>query len=162
MKFIFSVILLMMLDSATGQAYKLRQFEDVTAFVANNNDTLYVINFWATWCKPCVEEIPSFEKLNEAYSGKPVKIILLSLDTEKQWEGSLVPFLQKNNLKTEVWVMPNKKPVDWIDQINPKWQGSIPATFIFNNNKNISIFEEHPFTYEELSNILIQHNYLTN
>ncbi len=155
-------MLLLMAKISYTQSYALKQYDAVEIFLGNNNDTLYIINFWATWCKPCIEELPYFEKINSDYSGKPVKIILLSLDTEKQWESSLVPFLKNKNIKSTVWVMPNKKPIDWIDRINPLWQGSIPATFIFNNKKNIGIFEERPFTYEELTALLNQNNYFTN
>ena len=162
MKLFYCLILLLVAKISNAQLYSLKQFNEVDIFLENNNDTLYIVNFWATWCKPCIEELPYFEKLNADFTGKPVKIILLSLDTEKQWASNLVPFLKNKNVTSTVWVMPNKKPIDWIDQVNPLWQGSIPATFIFNNNKNISIFEEHPFTYEELTSLLNKNNYFTN
>ena len=48
-----------------------------------DSDTVYVLNFWATWCAPCVEELPSFEKLNKAYAGKPVKEVLINTDFKR-------------------------------------------------------------------------------
>lgn len=162
MKIFAVAILIFFMQNAKAQLYALKQFDEVNVFFDNTNDTLYVVNFWATWCKPCIEELPYFEKLYSDYQNKPVKIILISLDTEKQWEGSLVPFLEKTKLSPEIWIMPNRKPMDWIDQINPEWQGSIPATFIFNNHRKIKFFEEQPLSYEQLKNILIENNYLTN
>ncbi len=133
-----------------AQNYSVKSFSEVDSFLNNTNDTLYIINFWATWCKPCVEELPGFEKVNALSAERNIKVILVSLDSETSRKRSLEPFLERNKLTSEIWVMPDKKPIDWIDKINPLWQGSIPATYIFNNAKNISVFDEHPFTYEEL------------
>jgi len=133
-----------------AQNYSVKSFSEVDSFLNNTNDTLYIINFWATWCKPCVEELPGFEKVNALSAERNIKVILVSLDSETSRKRSLEPFLERNKLTSEIWVMPDKKPIDWIDKINPLWQGSIPATYIFNNLKNISVFDEHPFTYEEL------------
>ncbi len=137
------------LESKT-QPYSIKSFAEVDSFLNNTNDTLYIINFWATWCKPCIEELPGFEKVNALNGERNIKVILVSLDSETNRKRSLDPFLERNALSSEIWVMPDKKPIDWIDKINPAWQGSIPATYFFNNAKNIHEFNEHPFTYEEL------------
>ncbi len=144
--FFFSVI--------QAQLYKHIEFEAFEKLMHSQSDTLYVINFWATWCKPCIAELPHFEQLQKETSKQNIKVILVSLDSESQWEKSLIPFLRKNNLTAQVLVLPNKKPVDWIDRIEPKWQGSIPATLFFNGAKNIRQFYEHEFTYNELKQII--------
>jgi len=94
------------------------------------NDTTYVINFWATWCAPCVKELPYFEKLNQKYTDKKVKVILVSQDFSKQLEKKLKPFLEKNKLQSEVLVLIDPDANSWIDKVNPAWSGAIPATVI--------------------------------
>ena len=59
------------------------------------SDTLFVINFWATWCKPCVEELPDFIKLDKQMEGKPFKMILVSLDFRSQITKRVIPFLNR-------------------------------------------------------------------
>jgi thiol-disulfide isomerase/thioredoxin len=64
----------------------------------NKSDTTYVINFWATWCKPCVEEIPHFEKLYATYKNQKVKVIMVSCDFKKQLETRVIPFVQNKKM----------------------------------------------------------------
>ena len=149
-KLICSILFIFLTIQGRSQSYTVKTFSEVDSFLDNSNDTLYVINFWATWCVPCLEELPAFEKVNNTSTGKNIKVILISLDTEINRLKRLDPFLEANILNSEIWVMPDKKPIDWIDKINPMWQGSIPATYFLNNVKNIHVFDEHPFTYDEL------------
>ncbi|MBC8045576.1 MAG: TlpA family protein disulfide reductase [Fimbriimonadaceae bacterium] len=153
----FGLYLIPLLFSAHlyAQNFKPVQFADFEKFLAeNNNDTLYVINFWATWCKPCIEELPYFEKLNAETQHEKIKVILVSMDTESRWGNALTEFIQKRNVQSEVRSFYNKKPIDWIDRISPEWSGAIPATlFLYKGNKT---FHEKEFTYEELQTIIQQ------
>ena len=112
------------------------------------DDKTYVINFWATWCKPCVKELPVFEKLNSEYKKKGVEVILVSLDFPYQIDDVLLPFIQKEKLKSEVILLDDPDQNNWIPKIDEKWSGSIPATLIY--NKNSREFYEQSFTYTEL------------
>lgn len=117
------------------------------------NDSVYIINFWATWCKPCVAELPYFEQLGAAYRDKKVKILLISLDFPKQIEKKLIPFIEKNNLQSEVWVLDDPDANTWIDKVSPQWSGSIPATLVY--NRDAREFREQSFeTYDELNAIV--------
>jgi thiol-disulfide isomerase/thioredoxin len=120
------------------------------------SDTTYVINFWATWCKPCVAELPYFEELNASEDfDKPMKVILISLDDKKVLNRKVIPLLEKKNIRSEVWLLDDAKYNDWIDKVSTDWSGAIPATLIFNKNKRQ--FEEADFsTYSELKNIISQ------
>ena len=71
------------------------QFEELEHIFHFQNDTTYVINFWATWCGPCVKEMPYIDSLNDHYKGQKVKVILVSLDFKKQIESRLIPYLNK-------------------------------------------------------------------
>lgn len=112
--------------------------------------TQYVINFWATWCAPCVKELPNFEKLNQNYSHKKVKVILVSLDFPHLYDSKLKPFIVENHLKSKVIALDDVDMNSWIPQINKDWSGSIPATIIYKNNT--SKFFERSLTYEGLEN----------
>ncbi|MCP9199972.1 TlpA family protein disulfide reductase [Gramella sp. GC03-9] len=112
------------------------KFEDLEPVFNFTNDTTYVINFWATWCKPCIKELPYFEEIDSAYKDRKLKVVLVSLDFPDQVETKLVPFVQERNLNSKVVVLLDGKYNDWIDRVSPEWSGAIPATYIYNKNQN--------------------------
>jgi thiol-disulfide isomerase/thioredoxin len=123
-----------------------------------NNDTTYVINFWATWCKPCVEELPIFEKMNEQTSGSKVKILLVSNDMKRELNGRLPKFIQEKNIRSQVLYMNEINANDWIELINTNWSGAIPATWIIKPNVQRELFHEGELTFEELTKLINQIN----
>lgn len=127
----------------------VHDFKSFEPLLYLNNDTTYVVNFWATWCKPCVAELPYFEKLQEEYKDKKVKVLLVSLDFSTQIEKKLVPFMEKRKLKSEVIVLDDPDANGWIDKVNPKWSGAIPATVIYQGKKR-GFFEQSFENYEDL------------
>lgn len=112
------------------------RFEDLAPIFAQQNDTTYIINFWATWCAPCVKELPYFEALTEKYATQKVKVILISLDFSKQLETKLKPFLKENKLQSEVLVLIDPDANSWVDKVNPAWSGAIPATIVYKGDTN--------------------------
>ena len=110
-------------------------FTDIEPLFSPDNDTTYVINFWATWCKPCVKELPYFEALTEAHQKDKVKVVLVSLDFPKQLESKLVPFVQENKLQSNVVVLLDGKYNDWIDKVATEWSGAIPVTLFAQGEK---------------------------
>jgi thiol-disulfide isomerase/thioredoxin len=113
-------------------------------------DTLYVVNFWATWCAPCVAELPYFENVNRDYAGKPVKVLLVSLDFPEDYPRRLEVFLKNKKILSEVLWLDEKKPNQFIPKIYPKWSGSIPATLLHYGSKDKKRFMEKQLRYYEL------------
>ena len=126
---------------AEGMPSVYENFEDLAYIFPQQNDTTYIINFWATWCKPCVEELPYFEQLSQQYQGQKVKVILVSLDFEKQLEAKLLPFIEKHQLQSEVLVLLDPNDNVWLEKVDPTWSGAIPVTLIY-KNKERAFFEE--------------------
>jgi len=117
--------------------YDLSQYKNR---VEQKNDTLYIVNFWATWCKPCVEELPYFQGLATTYKNQAVKIILVSQDAKAR-TLQVAQFIQKNNYTSEVFLLSAGNPNVWIDAIEPKWSGTIPATILYKNGIKIDFHE---------------------
>lgn len=134
--------------TADGISVNSYDFSGFEYFLKQKNDTTYVVNFWATWCVPCVEELPHFEKLNEKYKEDKVKVILVSLDMFKQVESKLLPFIKEKQLKSEVIYLRDPDQNTWLPKVDSTWSGAIPATVIY--NKDERKFYERSFTYEEL------------
>lgn len=128
-------------------------FDDFEPYLRKNNDTIYVINFWATWCRPCIEEIPFIEQIHNDQFSDPVKVILVSLDFKNQIDSKLIPFLNQQTIKSEVVVLDDPDANSWIDKVDPRWSGAIPATIIYKREKKI-FFGEGFENYETVRNIL--------
>jgi thiol-disulfide isomerase/thioredoxin len=129
----------MAVNSQTIAKWKMN---DVVKSYSGKNDTTYVVNFWATFCKPCNEELPDFIRLAEKYKKQKVKLLLVSLDLPSYVAVRLPAFIKKNNYKTNhVWL--NETDADiFCPMIDPKWSGAIPATIIVNNKTGYRKFAE--------------------
>jgi len=129
------------------------RFDDFEHLLHLESDTTYLINFWATWCGPCVKELPYIDDLVETYENKKYKSILVSLDFKNQLESRLVPFLNKNKIKSDVVVLLDGKSSKWIDRVDPSWSGAIPITIVYNGNKKL-FFEQQFHSIQELTEII--------
>ncbi len=118
-----------------------KTFEELESLFHFENDTTYIINFWATWCKPCVEELPYLEDYHEKTKGTKTKVILISLDFPKQIESKLVPFVQERQLGPDVIALLDGKFNKWIDKVSPEWDGTIPATYVYKDARSLFIGE---------------------
>lgn len=128
------------------------QYEEFAPLLKKRNDTTYVINFWATWCKPCVKELPDFIEVNDKFKNDKFKMILVSMDFDSQLESKVKPFILANNINAEVVLLADSKQHKWIDKVDPEWSGSIPITIIF--NKDFYFFREGSVNSEELNEII--------
>src|SRR5690606_7705667 len=96
----FFLIFLFAINQINAQDIPVYKAEDVLNRT-RNKDTFYVINFWATWCGPCVKELPEFDALREDIKDRPVKILLVSLDFKEDYPKKLRHFIKKKRLKHE-------------------------------------------------------------
>ncbi|MBV8326737.1 TlpA disulfide reductase family protein [Chryseobacterium sp.] len=111
--------------------------ENVGKHLAQKNDTLYVTNFFATWCGPCMREIPSFKNKMQELKGKPVKFTFVNLDEKADWDGPVKKFVTENNLGANVILLDGQKLDPSFFSGNFKqWDGgSIPFTFMRKGDK---------------------------
>jgi thiol-disulfide isomerase/thioredoxin len=122
-------------------------FDQFEQHIRKQNDTTYVVNFWATWCVPCRKELPEFQKLYENHKGN-VAVLLVSLDFPKQISNVLVPYLENNNITAPVILLNDPNSNAWIDKVDPSWTGSLPATLVYNRQSRL--FFEQELNYEKL------------
>jgi thiol-disulfide isomerase/thioredoxin len=123
---------------------------DLVKYMNQKSDTILVINFWATFCKPCVAEIPDFINVANKYKSKKVKLLLVSLDLPSFYPKKIATFAAKNNLKTNIaWL--NETNADYFCPIiDSSWSGAIPATLIVNTKTGYKKFFEAEMRGEEL------------
>ncbi|HKC67790.1 MAG TPA: TlpA disulfide reductase family protein [Bacteroidia bacterium] len=121
-----------------------------------NNDTVYVVNFWATWCGPCVKEMPFFENASQTFATQKVKILYVCLNSVKEL-ASVERFVENKKIQNRVMLLNAPNPNDWIDRVDPAWSGSIPATIMYKGGEKV-FFKEGSFTQQELDETITKMN----
>ncbi len=105
-------------------------YQDLEAHVGQYAKSTVVINFWATYCGPCVQEIPYFDSLQQKYARHNVKVILVSLDFRHHITERLMPFLNKHHLSTEVVLLADQDADSWVSRVSADWDGGLPFTLL--------------------------------
>lgn len=123
-------------------------YDGLKPLINKKDNNVHVVNFWATWCAPCVKELPYFEAVNEKYKEDGIEVLLVSLDFPKKYDSALKPYIKKHNLKSQVVAFDDTDQNRWIPEINKDWSGAIPATIIYKGNERK--FYEKSFTQKEL------------
>lgn len=151
---IFFIFLLGHIHAQKSDFALFNKYDELEKSLNFHPDTTYIINFWATWCLPCVKELPYFEAFHKKFQKAPFKVILLSLDFSKQIHTHLLPFLEKNDITSKVWALTDTKYNDWMHKINDEWSGSIPATWII-YGKNHHFIEKDFKSKEDLESYIL-------
>ena len=129
------------------------KLSEIEARLDAGKDTTYVVNFWATWCAPCIKELPLFEAMNNSDRAN-TKVILVSLDFPEHLNSKLIPFVTERGVKSEVVILNENDDNVWIPQVSDEWSGSIPATLFVNQSKKTRHFHEGSFKEGELEALL--------
>ncbi|MBQ0117131.1 MAG: TlpA family protein disulfide reductase [Flavobacterium sp.] len=140
-----------------SQKVEVVQYEKLLDLLDKQDNKLYVVNFWATWCKPCVDELPGFMEVNTIFKDKPnYEMILVSLDRAKDADTKVADFISKNNITPKVYLLDdNKRMNDWIPAIDSTWDGAIPVTVLMRNGKKV-IFKGTSLSASELEQLIIK------
>ena len=138
---------------------KVVNYDELQTILKKNDNKLYVVNFWATWCKPCVAELPGFMAVNKLYrSNSQFKMILVNMDNSIEIDSRVKPFLAKNKIEADVYILDdNKRMNEWIPAVDKNWSGAIPATVIYRNGKKL-VFKESEMNKQQLIKLI--KNYL--
>lgn len=142
--------------SGFGQKATSMKLDDLQKLINAPGPAVKVINFWATWCAPCVKELPFFEKLN--LENKEVKVTLVSMDYDLDPNPDKVNrFIARKKLQSDVVILTERDANSWIDKIDKEWSGAIPATLIVGADGKRK-FVQGEVTEEELSKLIKEIN----
>lgn len=150
----YPIILILLLASmfSNAQNVEILDYNQLEPRLSTTSDTTYVVNFWATWCKPCVEELPDFFKVENEMKNEKFKLLLVSLDFSTHIDSRVKPFIKKHNISTEIVVLDDPDANTWINKVEPTWDGSIPVTIVFNSTNRL--FIDKTINHEDLKTIV--------
>ena len=156
MRYILPILVVLLMVSCKEESKEITftevDYNGLEKVLNKQDNKTYVVNFWATWCAPCVKELPYFEKINKQYKDKNVEVVLVSLDFPKHFDTKLKNFINEKQLQSELYALNDMDSNYWIPKVNKDWSGAIPATLIYNSKKRE--FFEQAFEYEELEKAL--------
>lgn len=132
--------------------FQVIDFESFEKMTQKESDKIRVFNFWATWCAPCVKEMPYFQQVQE--EEPEIELIFISMDDGRKPER-VTNFMEKRNITSPVYLLDDVDYNKWIDKVDPDWSGAIPATLFIKPN-GVRSFYEGEITYEELKSMISQ------
>lgn len=141
---------------AAGQHIPSLKIEELAQRMNQANDTTYVINFWATFCKPCVAEIPAFIKLAGQYKKQKVQLVLVSLDLPSYYPAKIAAFVKEKKWQTAVVWLNETNADHFCPMIDSSWSGAIPATVVVNAKRGYKKFWEGDISAAAFENELKQ------
>ena len=131
----------------------VNQFSELQERISADQDQVWVINFWATSCPPCLKEMPHFHELEKKHEGKNVKVLLVSLDEPEKLDTRVIPFVAKHKIIPEVIILGDDNYSAWTGEIDKSWYGALPATVIIRGSNRKFRFGAYD-TYQELKSDL--------
>ncbi|MEO1050250.1 MAG: TlpA disulfide reductase family protein [Bacteroidota bacterium] len=131
------------------------KFEALDKIINEKTDHIKVINFWATWCAPCIKELPYFEALDESFDKNEVKVTLVSLDFADQQER-VKKFMTRKSIESKVIILDEIDYNSWIDKVEKSWTGAIPATLIIDGRTGKRKFIEKELEEHELKALITE------
>ena len=146
MKIFFTAICFLMLNyNSTAQEIKKIKVDDLKSYIEKSDHPL-IVNFWATYCTPCIQEIPYFQTESEKYKTEGVELILVSLDLPDFYPAKISSFVKKEKFTASIlWL--NESNADYFcPKIDKNWTGGIPSTLFVNNKTHYHKFFERQLT----------------
>ena len=157
--FLFSSFLALQVTTANAQSSEYlipADHSTITEAIRSSQSDLVLVNMWATWCSPCLEEFPELVEIYSIWSEAGTELLFVSVDFEEQYSDA-VQFL-----RTQGWERPSffKQEADhpFVDGISTDWSGAIPATFLFGNTGQLYWMTESQTTFAELDSVLTHYS----
>jgi thiol-disulfide isomerase/thioredoxin len=156
MKKLFNLLLVLVLAFSDVKAQDIPSWKiaDLEGFI-KNTDKPTVVNFWATFCKPCIAEIPYFQKLIQEYEEDGVQLLLVSLDMEEMYPSKIKTFANRFNFTAPIVFLDETNADVFCPKIDETWSGAIPASLFINNKTGYRKFFEEEMSEEKFKSELI-------
>lgn len=151
-KVILALLLFACCLNSYAQQAEVIKFDKLEALLQEKGEQVHIINFWATWCAPCVKELPMFEALN-ATNDPRIKVTLISLDFVDEL-NKVNSFINRRKIKSHVMLLDEIDYNSWIDRVEKSWGGAIPATLFLNQQTGQRKFVDRELTEGELEKMI--------
>jgi len=140
---------------ASPMALELRPagVEEIEQAVHEPGARAVVLNVWATWCAPCRQEFPDLVRLGREYGPRGMRLLLVSADFSDQ-ASQAREFLKAQGVDFATFLKTGDD-MKFIDRLDPRWTGALPATFVYDGRGRLRKFHEGRTTYAELEPLVL-------
>ncbi len=126
----------------------------IKEFVREQRGQVVLLNFWATWCPPCLVEFPEIVAIEKTYRNRGLAVISVSADAPKKIDSDLLPFLEKHPSDFPIYIMQTDDRNEFMRIIDPEWNGDIPATFFIDREGNVATKQFSAVSQEQMEQAL--------
>lgn len=154
-KNIIAMIMSCLAFGAVAQKAEVVKLDKLQQIMETKSDKIRVINFWATWCAPCIKELPLFEKLHAERADVKVTLVSMDLDLDPNPE-KVYKFLDRKKLQSEVLLLNEQNANSWIGKIDKNWSGALPATIVINQKTGQRKFIERQLHEGDLEKLIAE------
>ncbi|HOO11053.1 MAG TPA: TlpA disulfide reductase family protein [Cyclobacteriaceae bacterium] len=139
--------------SLYAQSPETIKIEGLQVILEGRSGKIQVVNFWATWCAPCVKELPLLERLNGTRSDVEVSLVSVDLDRDPN-PDKIHRYVERKRLRSKIYILDERGPGTWIGKIDKGWSGAIPATLVVNPRNGKRRFVEGQLQEGEIEDII--------
>ncbi len=144
---------LLLAFGASAQKARVVKLPELQKVLEGPGEEIRVVNFWATWCAPCIKEMPLFEKLKKERPDVKVTLVSMDLDLDPNPE-KVHRFVARKKLTSSVLILDETNANDYIDKIDTQWSGALPATIVINSKTGKRIFVEKELHEGDLEKLI--------
>lgn len=155
MRLVCIFFFLLISSACFSQGGTLVKLDGLQQLIQSEKEQIQVINFWATWCAPCLKELPLFEKLGAERKDVKIKLVSMDMDLDPDVE-KVRKFVLRKKLQSEVLILDEQNPDKWIDKIDKAWSGALPATLVLNNKNGKRKFVERELHEGDLEKLIAE------
>ena len=135
------IVLVLWSVASLAQKAEIVTLDNLQTLIRSKEPPVQIINFWATWCAPCVKELPMLEQINRERKDVHVTLVSMDLDLDPNPE-KVYKFIARKNIQSRVIILKERDPSSWINKVDKNWSGALPATLIVNNTTGRRKFVE--------------------
>ena len=145
-----AVFLLWGVLPAQAQDFQLKKatHEQIKQAISENEASVKVVNFWATWCGPCRKEFPQLVRFGEDFADQGVDVVFVSMDLPER-EPAVLRYLQEQNAQGVSYLKSGGSRA-FVNAFSKKWKGGLPATFVYGPDGKQRAFWRGAVTYKKV------------
>ena len=157
-KLIKSFLLFLILTQAVNsnaQSIPVWKLTDLKSAIADAKQPT-IFNFWATFCKPCIAELPHFQAMANQYKSKGVNLVMVSLDLKEAYPKTVLSFVKRLKLTSSVVFLDESNADLFCPAVDSTWSGAIPASLFINPQTRYRKFYEEELSKEKLEREILE------
>jgi thiol-disulfide isomerase/thioredoxin len=131
----------------------------IKELIRNKSDKLRLINVWASWCGPCVQEFPDFVILDRIYRSREFEFVSINADKLSR-KDNVLKFLQKNEASNKNYIFNSDNNTDLVEAVDPKWSGALPYTLLVEQGGNVIFRNQGPINMIEMRRLIANNRYI--